>query len=97
MKRACGKEHTDTEAAGVQAGTKSFVSFKRNKVSAMWFALSGASCAARQAIEAAGEGGWRERRPAVKEAFSLSSSSLEQVYVASRWQAEHAAVLTVEL
>ena len=81
----------------VEAGTTSFVSFERNRVSAIWFALSGASCAARQAVEAAGKGGWRERRPAIKEAFSLSSSSLEQVYVASGWQAEHAAVLTVEL
>jgi len=26
-------EHTDTKAAGVEVGTKSFVSFKRNKVS----------------------------------------------------------------
>jgi len=28
-------EHTDTKAAGVEAGTKSFVSFKWNKVSPM--------------------------------------------------------------
>lgn len=34
-------EHTDTEAAGVQAGTTSFVSFKRNKVSPMLRPLGG--------------------------------------------------------
>jgi hypothetical protein len=39
----------------------------------------------------------RPRSPAVEEAFSLGSSALEQVYVASGGQTEHAAVLTIEL
>ena len=34
-------EHTDTKAAGVKAGTKSFVSFKWNKVSPLFRLLGG--------------------------------------------------------
>jgi len=56
-------EHTDRKAAGVQAGTKSLVSFKRNKVSPMSRPFTGAGVAVRHAVEAAGKGGWRKRMP----------------------------------
>jgi hypothetical protein len=55
-------EHTDIKAAGVKAGTKSFVSFKRNKVSPL-FRPFGAGVAARHAVGAAGKGCWRKRMP----------------------------------
>ena len=37
-------EHTDIKAAGVEAGTTSLVSFKRNKVSPMPCLLGGRHC-----------------------------------------------------
>ncbi len=37
-------EYTDTKAAGVKVGTKSFVSFKRNKVSPLFRLFRGRRC-----------------------------------------------------
>ncbi len=37
-------EHTDTKAAGVEVGTKSLVSFKRNKVSPLPRPFEGRRC-----------------------------------------------------
>lgn len=54
--------HTDTKAAGVEVGTKSLVSFKRNKVSPLLRPF-GAGVAARHVAGAAGKGCWRKRMP----------------------------------
>jgi len=49
-------------AAGVQAGTKSFVSCKQNGINPMP-RRNAAGVTARCAVEAAGKGGWKKQRP----------------------------------
>lgn len=77
-------EHTDVRTAGVEVGTKSFMSLERNMLSPT-SRLKEAGAIVRCAVGVAGKGGWRKRMPVCNESDKSCNKLCRESGPTSSW------------